>query len=285
MSTSIISPLVVPAIDATASFAAVGSVANNVVTPGVGVVADPASVVELSAEAQILSAATTTAEQENAAQNVLERQDEIEQLTALSVAAQATLTEGDAIAQKTALTESETNLIDMAAMQSTLADIALSQALTATATAAVNTSSPLETELATAATAAVTASITTTEIPAATVSTTVPATTATVVPNPIEDEEEIAFMAVTQSIANPNLPITDPSVAAAIAAYHVGDGLFSEKEVRAEEAPLENDIEVPPTPKIQGSKLDLHDSARDDALHGIWHWLRVNPVQRKFTRR
>jgi len=282
---SMVSPLVAPAVDATASFAAAGSVANNVVSPPVGEVADPASVVELSTEAQILSAAINTAEQENAAQNALELQEEIEQLAALAVAAQATLTEDDAIAQKTALIESETNLIDMAAMQSTLADIALSQALTATATAAASTTTPLETELATAATAAATASITATETPAATVTTTVPATTATVVPNPIEDEEEMAFMAVTQSIENPNLPITDPSVAAAIAAYHVGDGLFSEKEVRAEEAPLENDIEVPPTPKIQGSKLDLHDSARDDALHGIWHWLRVNPIQRKFTRR
>jgi len=278
---SMVSPLVAPAVDATASFAAAGSVANNVVSPPVGEVADPASVVELSTEAQILSAAINTAEQENAAQNALELQEEIEQLAALAVAAQATLTEDDAIAQKTALIESETNLIDMAAMQSTLADIALSQALTATATAAASTTTPLETELATAATAAATASITATETPAATVTTTVPATTATVVPNPIEDEEEMAFMAVTQSIENPNLPIT----AAAIAAYHVGDGLFSEKEVRAEEAPLENDIEVPPTPKIQGSKLDLHDSARDDALHGIWHWLRVNPIQRKFTRR
>ena len=281
---SMVSPLVAPAVDATASFAAAGSVANNVVSPPVGEVADPASVVELSTEAQILSAAINTAEQENAAQNALELQEEIEQLAALAVAAQATLTEDDAITQQTALTESETNLIDMA-MQSTLADIALSQALTATATAAASTTTPLETELATAATAAATASITATETPAATVTTTVPATTATVVPNPIEDEEEMAFMAVTQSIENPNLPITDPSVAAAIAAYHVGDGLFSEKEVRAEEAPLENDIEVPPTPKIQGSKLDLHDSARDDALHGIWHWLRVNPIQRKFTRR
>ena len=93
--------------------------------------------------------------------------------------------------------------------------------------------------------------------------------------------------AMTTVVTNPGIiSAADPTVAAAIAAYHLGDGLFTSTVNNAEENPPEADIDIDPVPAIDASKLDLHDSARDDAANGIaWNWMRIHPVQRKFTKR
>jgi len=96
----------------------------------------------------------------------------------------------------------------------------------------------------------------------------------------------LAATAVAVQEINPAVPNTDPAVAAAIAAYRLGDGLFTERDARAEQVAQEEELDIVPVPAIQGSKVDLHDSARDDALHGsVWNWIRVHPVRRNLTRR
>lgn len=99
-------------------------------------------------------------------------------------------------------------------------------------------------------------------------------------------QPDVALPGVAVPVANPAMPITDPAVAAAIAAYRVSEGIFSENEPVTEEVPPENELDVTATRRLQGTVVDLHDSVRDDALHGsVWTWRRVNPVHRNFTKR
>lgn len=112
------------------------------------------------------------------------------------------------------------------------------------------------------------------------------ATAVSTAPAVVETAPSVAVSIVAAQAVNPAVPNTDPAVAAAIAAYRLGDGLFTERDSRAEQISQEEELDIVPVPAIQGSKIDLHDSARDDALHGsVWNWIRVHPVQRKFTQR
>jgi hypothetical protein len=83
---------------------------------------------------------------------------------------------------------------------------------------------------------------------------------------------------------NPLAATLNPAVAAAIAAYRVGDGLLSEKETLTEEAPPEGDLDVAPAARIEGVELNPDDEARDNALHSSnWSWTRVYPIRKRFT--
>ena len=257
MVATIIPPPALSAIDATLGVAATGDVTNSTVAANIAEAESQASIVELSAESRILSTNANALETEK--QNALTLQENIAQSAAATVVNEAKLTENTALAQKSALSSAETAQIDQA-LQSSLADMELSQALASTATP---TASAEASALAT------------------------PATTATVAtPAVVATAPTLAATAVAVQEINPAVPNTDPAVAAAIAAYRLGDGLFTERDARAEQVAQEEELDIVPVPAIQGSKVDLHDSARDDALHGsVWNWIRVHPVRRNLTRR
>lgn len=250
---STIIPPVVSTIDATVGVAAIGGATNNAAIPPVESIDNRASVVELSAGARILS--TAAGALGNAAQNTLAFEETVAQLAAQVVTAEAQLNQDATVAEQAALTSAATNSIDNT-LQGTPANVALNEAIAATGTTAVTAPLP-QTEPVAAGAAIPTANAVAAESPPIT--------------------------AIAPQVAAAVAPITDPAVAAAIAAYRLGDGLLSEKEVRPEEISLESDIDITPTSALHGSKLDLHDSARDDALNGSAWW--VNPVQRRFTRR
>lgn len=240
----------------------------------------PASIVELSAQAQSLLETAATAALDNEIQDAQAFQVNEQQLANLAVAAQATLTQDIEAAQKTALTETEANVIDQA-LQSTIADAALSEAIAATA---ASTSAATETATTTAAAA----TLATPVAPTVTTTATTPVVTTPtpVVAGIIEIQPNVIPASVIAGEINPDIPITDPSIAAAIAAYHVGDNMFTEEQTLAEEAAPETDIDVAPTLEIEGTKVDLHDSPRDDALTGAtWNWLRINPIIRRLAKR
>lgn len=245
MTAPTIPPVISTAADVTAATAAFGIVPANNATPDTTAATAPASIVELSTEAQFLAA--------NAAAIALE--NEVQITLAAAALNQATL--AATIATSTAA-----------------ANVALNVAPNAVP-------APIPTPNVAAAPTVVPAAAPTAP-PAAAIPAGAPpvlATPAGVVPN-------AALAALAALIPNPAIPVTDPAVAAAIAAYRLGDGLLAEKEAPAEETPAEADIGVAATPRTQGSKVDLHDSARDDVLHGpVWNWLRINPIQRKFTGR
>ena len=251
-----IAPPIVSAIDTIAGVATIGGATNNTAIPSAGNIDNQASVVELSAGAKILSTAAEALV--NAAQNTLSFEETVAQLAAQVVTAEAQLNQDAIVVEQAALTPAATNSIDNT-LQSTLTGVALNEAIATAGPTAVNAPPPLTEP------AAANAAIPTANAVAA---------------------ESTPTTAIAPQVAAATAPITDPAVAAAIAAYRVGDGLLSEKEVRPEEIPLESDIDITPTSALRGSKLDLHDSARDDALNGsAWNWMRVNPVQRRFTRR
>ncbi|MDR3481648.1 MAG: hypothetical protein P4L91_13165 [Burkholderiaceae bacterium] len=264
MVATIIPPPALSAIDATLGVAATGDVTNSTVAANIAEAESQASIVELSAEARILS--STAAALKTEEQNARAFQENIAQSAAATVVNETKLTANAANAQRTALSSAETAQIDQA-LQSSLADMELSQALAATATP---TTSAEASALATPAAVA-----TPTAAPAISAPPAVAATAPT-----------LAAAAVAAQELNPAVPNTDPAVAAAIAAYRLGDGLFTERDARAEQVAQEEELDIVPVPAIQGSKVDLHDSARDDALHGsAWNWVRVHPVQSKFNRR
>jgi len=274
MVATIISPPAVSAVDAAPGVAAGGNVTNNTAVPNIANIDSQASIVELSAQARILSTTAAAAALENTEQNALAFQENIEQLTALGLAAEATLTQNAALTQQTALTSVETSLIDQA-LQSALADTALNEALATTAVTAANASTEGGSIVAPTLISA----------PAQPVVVGTP-TTATATPIVIASVPTISMAPIAAQAINPAIPNTDPAVAAAIAAYRLGDGLFTERDPRAEQIPQEEELDIVPVPAIQGAKIDLHDSARDDALHGtVWNWVRVHPVQGKLTRR
>lgn len=253
---STITPPVVSTIDAMAGVTAIGGATNNAAIPPVESIDNRASVVELSAGARILS--TAAGALENAARNALAFEETVAQLAARVMAAEAQLNQDATVVEQAALTSAATNSIDNT-LQSTLADVALNEAIAATGTTAATAPLP-QTEPVAASAAIPTANVAVAESPPTT--------------------------AIAPQVTTVVAPITDPAVAAAIAAYRLGDGLLSEKEALPEEIPLESDIDITPTSALHGSKLDLHDSARDDALNGsAWNWMWVNPVQRRFTRR
>ncbi|HXA46735.1 MAG TPA: hypothetical protein VNW52_03820 [Burkholderiaceae bacterium] len=188
MGLSVISPIVVPALDAASGVAAVAGIANNAVAPNIAELASPATVVELSATAQLLST--------------------VEAPPTLATTANPTINTGPTIAP------------------------ALDQSTAAA------------------------------------------------------DSQNAALAIAAVATANPATPIIDPAVAAAIAAYRVGNGLFSEKETLADVIQQETELEVVPTARLEGTTLDLHDGARDDVLNGsTWNWVPVQAVLRRFTRR
>jgi hypothetical protein len=250
MTAPTILPLVGTAADVTAAAAAFGIVPANNATPDTTAVTapatptTPASIVELSTEAQFLAA--------NAAAIALE--NEVQITLAAAALNQATL--AATIATSTAAENAALNI-------------------------APNTvPAPIPTaNAATVPTAATTA-------PPPPAAAPVPASAPPVLATPAEVVPNTALAALAALIPNPAIPVTDPAVAAAIAAYRLGDGLLAENEEPTGKTPVEEDIGVVATPRIQGTKIDLHDSARDDVLNGpVWNWLRVNPIQGKFTKR
>lgn len=103
----------------------------------------------------------------------------------------------------------------------------------------------------------------------------------------VTETNPVASTALLTSLTNaPVISTSDPAVAAAIAAYHLGDGLLIGNSSNVEKNPPETSIDVTRIPAVEATSLNLHDSARDDPVNGItWNWMRVNPVHRKFTRR
>ena len=270
MVATIIPPPALSAIDATLGVAATGDATNSTVAANIAEAESQASIVELSAEARILSTNASALETEE--QNALALQENIAQSAAATVVDEAKLTANAALTQRTALSAVETAQNDQT-LQSTLADMELSQALAATATPAASA------EVSALATPAAVA--TPTALPVISAPPAVAVTVAVAATAPA-----LAAAAVAAQELNPAVPNTDPAVAAAIAAYRLGDGLFTERDARAEQVAQEEELDIVPVPAIQGSKVDLHDSARDDVLHGsAWNWVRVHPVQSKFTQR
>lgn len=262
---------------------------------------NPASVVQLSTQAQTLLQSANAAQaetaqteliqaeitQNNAAQTALETaqtlQQQFEQLAAQAAQTQATLTQNLDAAQLSALDSSEATVANQA-LQSALADAALNEAITTTA-ASSTAAAPATPTLISLNTVNTTAT-TTAPTPAA----------GTVSPTTTEDDALIAAEAQATQVAESTIaeqtliatvavettPITDPTIAAAIAAYKVNDTILAEGEPLEEQAPPETEMDVEATVEIQDGKVDLHDSARDEPLHGVtWNWQRINPLARK----
>jgi hypothetical protein len=289
ISPPVISPPVVPlGVDVPAAVNPLGELGQAATASGINDIVSPASIVNLSSQAQLLSASTATAAA--ALDSMLASQDNIAQLTAAS---RALLEQDINAAQHTALTTTEAVQINTA-LQSALADAALSDAVAASATLAPLTNTPsTDGTAATAARAAQTpaALAVAAELPNVALNVAAPASLAalpTVAAGNAASAtpSAIAGAAPLTPVANPVVSAADPAVAAAIAAYHVGDGIFAGHENIVEENPPDTDIDVMPVPAVEATQVDLHDGARDDATHGVaWNWMRVNPVPSRFTRR
>jgi hypothetical protein len=259
---------------------------------------NPASIVELSAEAQTLLQSANAAQaeatqteliqaevaQNEAAQTALDNaqalQQNFEQLAAQAAQNEATLTQNLAQAQLSALDSTEATVVTQA-LQSALSDAALNEAINTTAAAAAATTA---TSTATPLVSLNTSNVVTTTptAPVTSGTTTSAADTAAAEAVTIAEESTLAEQALIATVAVETTPITDPSIAAAIAAYRVNDTILSEGDPLEEQAPPEAELDIEATTEIQESKVDLHDSARDEPIHGAaWNWQRINPIQRK----
>jgi hypothetical protein len=263
----IVPPVVLPAepagVDAPAALDSTGELAGAAATANINAPFSPASVVDLSARAQLLAAAdpapiaTLAPPNDNIVAN-------LKNIAQLAASLQAQLNQEASIAQETALFASEATAINTA-LQSALADMALSESVAATASAETTAAIASAEAVATAATAE-------------TVANTVAIA---------DNDAGIALNAELSTIAtNAHISPADPTVAAAIAAYRLGDGLIAAAPNKPDETPPEAETNILPVPKIKASTLDLHDSERDDAANGVaWNWARVNPVHKKLIRR
>jgi hypothetical protein len=252
--------------------------------------AAPASIVNLSAEAQLLSTSNSIATAASQSNGLIADQ---ENFVHLSAAVRAQLNREINTIQSAALITSEFTAID-AALQIALADAALSEAVAATAAPlATATSDAIDmvanpvADAPTSVEAIVTDELLNDELvntpPSAPVSTDQEALPAAVDGNGANVIPENGMPAIPLP---PDISSADPAVAAAIAAYQLGEGFSTAPLNHTDEIPPESDIDVAAVSAVEASMLDLHDGARDDAANGIaWNWMRVNPVQQKFTKR
>lgn len=148
----------------------------------------------------------------------------------------ATTATGATAAGATATTGATTATIATAAAGATATAVATATTGTTAATAATNAAAPI-----------------TVRLPAATTlpTTSVPVTTA---------PTAIAPTVTPQNLFNPIIDASDPAIAAAIAAYHVVDGIFnsSKPHIETSSAFVPGYSEIPPVAPIRPVRLDLY---------------------------